>query len=101
MSNIRNHRVTIRFSEEEYQKLIKKVTDNNMDIANYIRERILFDSDHIEDDSFEYKVLKGISYCVGAIATISDLKLNDKEKISIEEEVIRIMRSNGLKIETN
>lgn len=96
MSEAKNKRVTIRFSEEEYYDLQKKASSNKMDLSTYARERVLFDVPKIEHQSFEYKVLKGISYCVGLLSTAASLKLSEEEMTEAEEEAVRIMKANGL-----
>lgn len=99
MTNSKNRRITIRFSEEQYRELSKQAKDSNMDLAFYIREKIFFDAPQIEQNSFEFKMLKSVSYCVGAIRGMMNLKLalsaNDKK--IIDEEILKIMTANGLK----
>ncbi len=98
MSEARNKRLTIRFSDEEYESLMDKAKNNNMDFTTYVRERIFFDAPQIEQNSFEFKALKSISYLVGMVRGIADLKLSlsTTEKENIDKEITRIMTSNGL-----
>lgn len=96
MSEAKNKRITIRFSEEEYYDLQKKASSNKMDLSTYARERVLFDVPKIEHQSFEFKMLKGISYCVGLLSTAASFKLSEEEMTEAEEEAVRIMKANGL-----
>ena len=96
MSEAKNKRITIRFSADEYYDLQKKASLNNMDLSTYARERVLFDVPKIEHQSFQYKVLKGVSYCVGILSTAASLKLSEEEMTEAEEEAVRIMKANGL-----
>ncbi len=97
MTNSKNRRITIRFSEEQYKDLSKQAKSSNMDLALYIRERIFFDAPQIEQNSFEFKMLKSVSYCVGAIKAMMDLKLKNEDKKIINDEILRVMIVNGLK----
>ena len=97
MTDNKTKKVTIRFSEEQYKDLLKQAKSSNMDLAFYIRERIFFDAPQIEQNSFEFKMLKSISYCVGALKGMMDLKLNTEDKATINDEILRIMIVNGLK----
>ncbi len=97
MSNIKTKKITIRFSEEQYKDLLHQAKSSNMDLAFYIRERIFFDEPQIEQNSFEFKMLKSISYCVGVLKGMTDLKLNSEDKSAISDEILRIMMANGLK----
>jgi len=96
MSEIKKKPVTIKFSETEYKLLREKASKSNLPLATYARERILFDIPQIEHQSFEFKVLKGLSYCVGLLATTANLKLSNDEISEIEEEASRVMKANGL-----
>ena len=99
MSEVKNRPLTIKFSESEYQLLQNQASVNGLPLATYARERILFDVPQIEHQSFEYKVLKGISYCVGMLSTVGNAKLSEEEIIEVDEEAARIMKANGLDLD--
>lgn len=94
----KDKKVTIRFSGEQYDELTTQAKANGMDLANYIRERVFFDAPQIEQNSFEFKMLKSVSYCVGAIRGMVDLKLSKADKKVVSDEVSRIMNYNGIKV---
>jgi len=96
MSDPKSRRITIRFSEDEYFDLQKKASMNSVDLSTYARERVLFDTPKLEQQSFEFKMLKGISYCVGMLSAVSELKLSDEELDWAQEEIFRIMKINGI-----
>ena len=96
MSEVKTKLISARVSQEEYDLIVEKASMNNMPLSKYIRERILFDIPQIEHQSFEFKALKGISYCAGILATAINLKLTPQEKETAEQEAIRIMITNGL-----
>ena len=66
----KNKKVTIKFSEKEYKQIQKKSEENCLPISSYIRERIFFDAPIIERYSFEFKVLKALSFCAAALAEL-------------------------------
>jgi hypothetical protein len=97
MSEAKTNRLTIKFSQKEYEELLQKASFSNMPLATYARERILFDVSQIQQQqSFEFKMLKGISYCVGSLLAFNQLKLSDPEKQIVSEEIMRVMKANGL-----
>ena len=96
MSETKTKPLTVKFSQREYQLLQEKASANNMPLSTYARERILFDVPQIEHHSFEFKMLKGISYCVGFLSSFGNLKLSEQEMESVEKEAARIMIANGL-----
>lgn len=96
MSETKTKPLTIKFSQREYQLLQERASANNMPLSTYAREKILFDVPQIEHHSFEFKTLKGISYCVGILSTFCNLKLSEQEMEDAEKEAKRIMIANGL-----
>jgi len=96
MSEAKTKLITIKFSQTEYQNLLQKASLSNLPLATYARERVLFDTPKLEQQSFEFKMLKGISYCVGMLSAVSELKLSDEELDWAQEEIFRIMKINGI-----
>ena len=98
MSEAKTKLITIKLSQTEYQNLLQKASFSNMPLATYARERILFDVPQIQQQqqSFEFKMLKGISYCIGSLLAFNQLKLSDPEKQIVSEEILRVMKANGL-----
>ena len=99
MSEVKNIPITIKFSESEYQSLQNQASVNGLPLATYARERILFDVPQIEHQSFEFKVLKALSYCVGMLSTVGNSKLSEEEITEVDEEAARIMKANGLDLD--
>ncbi len=91
--NTKNKYLSIRLSEEEYEILKQKAKNNHLGLATYSREKLLFDVPRLEKHSFEYKVLKSISYIVGAVSVIS---IDQKEEVKAA--VVKMMEKNGIEV---
>ncbi len=96
MSGAKTKHITIKFSEKEYDAVLQRASSNNMPLATYVRERIFFDIPQIEHQSFEFKMLKNVSYCVGSLMAFGKLKLSDEDRGFVADEIMRVMKSNGL-----
>jgi hypothetical protein len=71
MKNSRVKNLTIRVSEEEYNFIQKKAQENRQSPSSYLREKVFFDIPRTEYNSFEYKVLRMLSYCTGISSAIA------------------------------
>lgn len=96
MNSPRNKNLSLKVSKEEYDLIEKKAKENNTSLSNYLRERVFYDVPNIEPYSFEFKMLKSISYCTGILAYLSKVQLSETDRIEAEKEAGRIMKSNGL-----
>jgi hypothetical protein len=95
MSDIRNKRITIRFSGEEYDNLMIKAQNNNMEFATYVRERIFFDALKIEENSFEFKVIKATSFLTAVVQTYLK-SMPAVNQLAFDKEIKRVMIENGI-----
>ena len=93
---IKNKILNIRLPEEDYLMLQDRAQVNNMSVAKYVRERIFYDIPQIEHNSFEFKTIKGISYCVGTLAALIRHNLPKPAQLEAEDEARRIMIKNGI-----
>ena len=71
MKNSRIKNLTIRVSEEEYNFIQKKAQESRQSPSSYLREKIFFDIPQTEYNSFEYKVLRMLSYCTGISSAVA------------------------------
>jgi len=95
--NSKNKSIFIRLSEEEYEILQKKANDNSMPIASYAREKLFIDIPILEKNSPEFRIIRTVSYCAAVLSKIAatEFASEDQQK-AIEEELRRIMASNGI-----
>ena len=89
-------RVTIKFSEEEYKILQNKSEENCMPVASYIREKIFFDAPIIKKHSFEFRVLKTLSFCAAVLVEVCKKFLSNKENEAVMDSFQKIAAENGL-----
>jgi hypothetical protein len=95
--NSKTKSLSIRLSEEEYEVIQQKANDNAMPIASYAREKLFVDIPILEKNSPEFKIIKTISYCAAVLSKMSASQFADEdEQKEIEEEMQRIMVSNGI-----
>jgi|TARA_Y100000389_G_scaffold203534_1_gene252221 hypothetical protein len=100
--NTKTKTLSIRVSDQEYLEIEIKAKENKMAISEYIRERLFFDFDQLEDNdykknSFETNVIKAMSYCTAALTLMTNKTLDSNERDSLIKESISIMKSCGLK----
>ncbi len=93
MTSPRIKNLTIRVSVEEYDLIQQKAQASNLSPSSYLREIIFFDIPQIEHHSFEFKVLKALSYCVGSLKMIAEKEFTKED---INAQAAQVMIKNGI-----
>ena len=99
----RNITVGIKVSQKEYNFLEKQAKENSMTIPQYVREVIFFDNCQpaIEQNSFQFKVLRLLSFCSGILALLSDKSFTtEEEQKLLKSEINKITSSIGIDPDT-
>ena len=91
--------ISIRFSEEEHQILQQKSQENQMNISQYIKERLFQDNLISDENSFEYKTTKTINVIHALVAVMAKDTLTDERHNLAVSEAKRLIKKNGIKLE--
>ena len=87
-------KISFKVSEEDYDEIINKAEENHMSLSRYIRDMLL-----IERNSFKFKVLKTVSFCLGILMQLRNKNFNEKEKAHITQTIDKILTINGLDLQ--
>jgi len=96
---MKNKTIGVKVSLEEYDFLKNKAAENNMSVAEYIRQKMIYEYEIHDQNSFAYKVLKSLSIIQSASSVIARSHLNDQQHNLFKDHARSLMKKNGIKLE--
>jgi len=96
---MKNKTIGVKVSLEEYDFLKNKADENNMSVAEYIRQKMIYEHEIHNQNSFEYKVLKSLSIVQASSSVMAKSHLNDEQHNLVKNHARSLMKKNGIKLE--